>query len=357
MTKKIILAILAVLILVGAGGFIYFLNQISMPVSAKAEEKFFVIESGQGVHAISDNLKKEGLIKNSFIFETYLWFKKYGNKLQAGEYSFPQNLNMVDLSRILVSGEALSKERVIKIIEGWSSVEIAEYLADFYAEDNASSGKSEEALKKKFLTDFAESVSTTDSRELIPDKTYSFLADKPADQGLEGYLFPDTYRIYKNAEISTIVEKMLDNFSQKLTSEMKAEMERQGKTIFDIITMDSIVEKEVRGEGDRKIAAGIFYKRMEEGIPLESDATVNYITGKQALQPTYDDTRQDSPYNTYLNQGLPPGPICNPGLDAIEAAIYPETTDYLYFLTKPDGSTVFSKTYEEHLANKNKYLN
>jgi len=357
MAKKIIIAILVVILLVVVGEFIYFLNQISMPVSAKAEEKFFIIESGQGVHAISDNLKKEGLIRNSLVFETYLWLKKYGNSLQAGEYSIPQNLNMVDLTRVLVSGEALSKERVIKIIEGWNTLEIAEYLADFYAEDNANTGKLEEALKKEFMVDFAEAVATTDSRELIPNKTYSFLTDKPADQGLEGYLFPDTYRVYKNAEIPATIKKMLDNFDQKLTSEMRAEIERQGKTIFEIVTMASIVEKEVRGAEDRKITAGIFYERMKQGIPLESDGTVNYITGKQALQPTFEDTRQESPYNTYLNKGLPPGPICNPGLDAIEAAIYPENTDYLYFLTKPDGSTVFSKTYDEHLENKNRYLN
>lgn len=356
MTKKVILGILAVVLLLAAGGFIYFLNQISMPVSAKTEEKLFIIESGEGVHAISDNLKKEGLIKNSFVFETYLWLKKYGSKLQAGEYKLPQNLNMVDLSRMLVGGEALFKERIVKIIEGWSSTEIAEYLSEFYAEDNQGNGKSSEKLKAEFIDNFLEAVETTDSRELIPDKTYFFLADKPADQGLEGYLFPDTYRVYKNAEISSIIEKMLDNFGQKLTGEMKTEIEQQGKTIFDIITMASIVEKEVRTAQDRKMAAGIFYTRIENGIPLESDATVNYITGKQALQPTYEDTRVESLYNTYLNRGLPPGPISNPGLDAIEAAVYPEDSDYLYFLTKPDGSTVFSKTYEEHLQNKNKYL-
>lgn len=356
MIKKIILGILALIVFIGAIGFIYFLNQISIPASGKAEEKVFVIEKGQGVKEISANLKKEGLIKNDYIFQIYLWLKKYGYRLQAGEYRLPLNLNIVELSSQVVNGEALSKERVVKIIEGWSSVEIAEYLADFYAEDNGNTGKSEEALKEEFKSDFLKAVETTDSRELIPNKTYSFLADKPADQGLEGYLFPDTYRVYRNAEISSIIEKMLDNFDQKLTSEMRTEIERQGKTVFEIITMASIVEKEVRGTEDRKIAAGIFYKRMEQGIPLESDATVNYITGKQALQPTLEDTRKESPYNTYLNKGLPPGPICNPGLNAIEAAIYPEKSDYLYFLTKPDGSTVFSKTYEEHLANKRKYL-
>lgn len=356
MVKRVVLGIIVVLLIIIGAGFIYFLNQISSPPSSDSTEKFFVIKSGEGVKEISVNLKKEGLITNDFVFQIYVWVKRYGSRLQAGEYSFAQNLNIVDLARILVSGEALSKERLVKIVEGWNSQEIANYLVQFYLEDNKEQNRSPEELKEKFKTEFQKAVAVTDSRELIPEKTYSFLSDKPTDQGLEGFLFPDTYRIYKNSEISHLIEKMLDNFDLKLTEELKTEIEGQGKTIFEVVTLASIVEKEVRTAKDRKIAAGIFYQRLKQGMPLESDATVNFVTGKQALQPTIEDTKTESPYNTYLNRGLPPGPISSPGLDSIEAAVYPEDSDYLYFLTKPDGSTVFSKTYEEHLQNKAKYL-
>jgi len=356
MPKKIILIIVVIIILIAGGGFIYFLNQISVPVSGESSEKLFLIESGQGVKEISANLKKEGLITNDFVFQTYIWLKKQGSKLQAGEYDLPQNLNMVDLTRVLVSGEALSKERVAKIIEGWNNSEIADYLSQFYLEDNKDQNRSEEEIKEEFKTEFSRAVAVTDSRELIPEKSYSFLIDKPADQGLEGFLFPDTYRVYKKSETAHIIEKMLDNFDQKLSEDLRTEIKRQEKTIFEIVTLASIIEQEVRTVKDRKLAAGIFYKRLEQSIPLESDATVNYVTGKQKLQPSYKDTKAESLYNTYLHPGLPPGPICNPGLDSLEAAVYPEESDYLFFLTKPDGSTVFSKTYEEHLANKRKYL-
>jgi UPF0755 protein len=150
---------------------------------------------------------------------------------------------------------------------------------------------------------------------------------------------------------------MLDNFNKKLSIKMREDIKKQGKTIFEIITLASIIEKEVSKEEDRKIVAGIFYKRLKQGIHLESCATINYILGNNKKQLSFEDTRVESPYNTYLNKGLPPGPISNPGIFAIKAAIYPQETDYLFFLSKPTGETVFSKTFEEHNKNKRKWLN
>ena len=149
---------------------------------------------------------------------------------------------------------------------------------------------------------------------------------------------------------------MLDNFEVKFTDQMKEDAKNGNMSIYEIVTLASIIEKEVRTEEDRKIVAGIFYDRLNNNVGLQSDATVNYVTGKQALQPSADDIEVDSPYNTYKYRGLPPGPISNPSLSAIKAAIYPEKSDYFYFLTKQDGTTVFSKTYEEHLENKRKFL-
>ncbi len=170
-------------------------------------------------------------------------------------------------------------------------------------------------------------------------------------------MFPDTYRIFKNATAQDIIEKMLDNFDQKISSELRTEISKQNKSIFDIITLASIVEKELSADEDRAIAADIFYRRMEIGMPLQSDATVNYVTGKKETRPSVDDTHTDSLYNTYQNRGLPPGPISNPGLSAIKAVIYPKANNYYYFLTTEEGDVIYSRTNDEHAENKAKYLN
>jgi len=258
----------------------------------------------------------------------------------AGNFILKKNQNIREIVSTLTTGE-LAKEEEITIIEGWNIFEIAAYLE----EQNLFSAES-----------FVEAASTRDTRVIVADKSYDFISDKPANQGLEGYLFPDTYRIFADATASEIIEKMLDNFGIKFTEQMINDAKDGNMSVFEIVTLASIIEKEVRTNSDRKIAAGIFYDRMNTGVALQSDATVNYVTGKQALQPTLDDTKVDNPYNTYKYAGLPPGPICNPSLAAIMAAIYPEKTENFYFLTKPDGTTVFSKTYEEHLENKRKFL-
>lgn len=337
--KTVLLIIGVVICVVIIAGFAFFISRISMPASDSDEIVAFAIDEGMGVRAIADQLEREGLIKSAYIFEIYVWVSRYDDKLLAGEYRLAKNLSTVELTRELVEGE--TNEISVTIIEGWNLQEIARYLKE--------QGVFEEG-------EFLEIAKTADTRTVWPDITYDFLLDKPVDQGLEGYLFPDTYRIYKDATPDQVVQKMLDNFGLKLSSELRQKIKGQGETIHDVLTLASIVEKEVRTEEDRKIAAGIFWDRLAIGKPLESDATVNYVTGRDMLQPTYEDTEVDSLYNTYRYIGLPPGPICNPSLESIEAVLNPTETDYLYFLTKPDGSTVFSQTYQEHLINKNKYL-
>lgn len=337
---KIFLLILLVIILLAGGVLFYFFTELSKPVSDSPEEVFFTINSGENGKTISQNLKNQKLIKNAFVFLLYIYLDKSENKFIAGEYLLKRNYNVKEISKVLTSGK-VTNERIIRMIEGWTASEIGDYLE-----------KERIANKELFLS----KVNATDTRNIIVNKTYTFLADKPADKNLEGYLFPDTYRIFKNSTPVQIIEKMLDNFDQKLAEEMRQDIKSNNQTIFNIVILASIIEKEVRTDSDRKIASGIFWKRMANNIPLQSDATVNYATGKHELQPSSEDLETASPYNTYKNKGLPPGPICNPSLSAIEAAIYPENTDYLYFLTKPDGTTVFSKTFEEHLENKNKYL-
>jgi UPF0755 protein len=184
-----------------------------------------------------------------------------------------------------------------------------------------------------------------------------FIALLPAEAGLEGFLFPDTYRIFQNASKEDVIEKMLNNFADKLTLEIQEEITKSGRSLYEVVTMAAIIQKEVRGYEDMRLVSGLFWDRIKNRQGLESCATLAYILGVDKPQYTLEDTKIDSPYNTYQNQGLPPGPICNPGLDALKAAVYPEYSEYNFFLNRPDtGETVFSKTYDEHLRNKAKYL-
>lgn len=235
--------------------------------------------------------------------------------------------------------EAALADRSITVIEGWNNQQLAEKLA---------------ASQLGFTTkDF---LKATNKSKQIETK-YSFLIDKPDSASLEGYLFPDTYRFRASSSPEEIIEKMLNNFDSKLTTKMREDIKQQGKTIYQIITMASLIEKEVRSTKDMKMVSGIFWNRINNGQRLESCATLAYILGENKPQYSYEETRIESPYNTYINKGLPIGPISNPGLKAIEAAIYPTNNDYNFFLTRPDtGETIFSRNFEEHKANKAKYL-
>ncbi len=326
-----------------AGGiaFSYFLANLTPPQPASTDIKTFNVEEGMGVKEIAAALFREGLIKDTFVFETYVWLESAGAKLQAGRYSLSPRMSASEIVRIVSQGEALADEQSITILEGWRTDEIATYLENQGLVTSAA---------------FIDAAGTTDSRQLIPDVSYDFLVDKSNTAGLEGYLFPDTYRIFRNAESADIIEKMLDNFGRKVDADVRTTIAASGRTIFDTVTMASIIEEELTTDRDRKLAADLFWRRIGLGMPLESDATVNYVTGKSELQPSSTDVATEHPYNTYRNLGLPPGPIGNPSLGSIVAAADPEPNEFLYFLTKPNGEAVFSKTYEEHLQNKAAFL-
>lgn len=329
-------SILIGLVILSIAGLVFYGYQIFTPVSGAADKKPFVIAEGTGAHQISNDLSEAGLIRSKFWFETYVWQKKLDRSFPAGLYELSASMNIMEIAGLLTKPGG--SEKNIIIIEGWDNKQLADYLAT-------------EGLfaKEQFLQTVGRNLSAF-------KKDYDFLQDKPDNADLEGYLFPDTYRIFKNATVEQIVRKMLDNFNAKLTLDLRQEITKQNKSIFEILTMASILEKEVKTLTDKQIVADIFYKRLASGIALQSDATVNYITGKGVTQPSLNDLSVESPYNTYKNRGLPPGPIANPGIESIEAAIYPTANVYYYFLTTNDGQVIYSKTYEEHLANKRKYL-
>lgn len=339
--KIIILLIIIVVVLIGTAGFFYTQHQFRLPASSSDRELAFIVKSGEGVKQIAKHLEEENLIKSSFYFELYVWKEKLSQKLQAGEYLFRCNMTIPEIVEILVTGKVVSREVKVTIPEGLTIKKIGRILAE-----------SELLSFKEFW--FSSQVPILENQWLAK---YEFLKGVPQGATLEGFLFPDTYSLYKDATPKEILEKMLDNFDRKFTAQMCLDIERQGKSIYEIITMASLLEKEVRTYEDRQIVSGIFSKRVENNYPLESCATIAYILGADKWRYSYEDTRIKSPYNTYLNIGLPPSPICNPGLSAIKAAIYPEESDYHYFLSRPDtGQTVFSKTLKEHNINKTEYL-
>jgi UPF0755 protein len=297
--KKIILIIFAI---------IFILAIVFGLISSRCTgvEKLVKIEKGMGSDETAQKLKDEEIIKSKWLFVFYAWMKGYGNHLQAGEYLLNSKMGIPKVAKIIANGEVNENYVKVTIPEGWDIQKI------------------EARLKEN-------NVINKDAKISIEN---------------EGYLFPDTYYFYKNSSLDTVIKKMQDNFNQKVGRDTK----------YDILKMASILEKEVKSDEDRAIVSGIFWKRIKNNIALQSCATIAYILGVEKKQYSYEDTRIKSAYNTYINLGLPPTPINNPGLSAINAALFPKQTDYMYFLSASDGTTIYSKTFEEHNANKAKYL-
>jgi UPF0755 protein len=335
--KKIILTIV-ILVVAFLVALVWYKSQANY--KATSDIKLEVV-AGAKVDDIANNLWQVGLIKSPLIFKIEVRLAGKQDKLQAGNYVIKAGNDMSNIISLLVRGEVDYNEKNILIKEGMRLTEINKYLQD----------------NKMLADDCSPFFSTYISK--LPDnlKNYDFLREAPTKVDLEGYFFPDTYRVFADATCEELITKALNNFNNKFDAEMRAEVKRQNKTIFQILTMASVLEKEVKSEADMKIVSGIFWDRIKNGQRLESCATLAYILGENKPQYTLADTQIDSPYNTYRNDGLPPTPINNPGLKAIRAAIYPTKTDYNYFLSRPDtGETVFGKTFEEHKANKAKYL-
>lgn len=325
-----------ILILIVLLGWFYYAYTLNTPVSSETRVRNFAIQSGWGSGKISKELKEADLIRNVYVFQLHVWRNRIDSKLQVGEYALSESLSIKDIAQILSRGTGQTKEVTLTFIEGWTNKDFANYLAEKRI-----------ATPQDFYAIIQKKQAWWDS--------YRVLDSKPRNLDLEGYLFPDTYRIFRDASLFDIIEKMINNTENKITEEMRAEIKKQGKTIHEILTMAAILEKEVTSDADRKIVAGIFYKRLDIGIALQADSTVNYATGKSVARASAADLKVDSLYNTYKYRGLPPGPIANPSLSAINAAIYPTPNSYLYFLTTPNGEVIYNEDFDGHVEDKNRY--
>jgi UPF0755 protein len=335
--KKLLLLIVVLAALILAV-FIWYKSQVNYAIVADAR---FNVALGASVEQIADNLYQGGLIKAPWIFKAEVKLAGQQNKLQAGNYLIKAGSDLTDIIRLLARGEVDYDEKNILIKEGTRLKEINKYLQD-----------------NKLLADDCSALFSAYISKLPADlRDYDFLKEAPTKVDLEGYIFPDTYRVFADATCEDLIRKALNNFNNKFDAELRAEAKRQNKSIFQILIMASILEKEVKSEADMKIVSGIFWDRITNSQRLESCATLAYILGESKPQYSLADTQIASPYNTYRNDGLPPTPINNPGLKAIRATLYPTKSDYNYFLSRPDtGETVFAKTFAEHKANKAKYL-
>lgn len=318
--------------------FVWFMAALR-PVGNGTGTQSFTIATGEGVKVIANNLTAAGVLRNAFAFRLHVALERRQPDLQAGTYAVAPSMSAQDLLQLFVAGDATTREMTITTLGEWSIADIAAYL---------------EAQRLFPAEDFVAAASVTDSRTLIPDVTYAFLREKPATASLEGFLFPDTYKVFRDAKPADVIRKMLDTFEKKVYAPLETDFKTSARTFYENLTLASMLEREVIGDSDRRNAADVFLKRLRDGIALQSDATVSFAVGRATL--TAEDLAVDSPYNTYRYTGLPVGPIDNPTLSSIRAALQPEANPYYYFLTKSDQTAVFATTYAEHLANKAKYL-
>jgi UPF0755 protein len=329
--KKYFIA-LVLLIVIAASGLFYVRYRIYYSHGKSDNNIIFEIKKGEGNSEISANLKEKGIVSGKIYFWLYLKTRGLLNKILPGEYLLNGKMTIPEIAFIITNPEKGYKK--VLFPEGLTAKQMADELTD--------SG---------FDGDGFLNLVNNPPKEIISQ--FSVFFDKPTYASLEGYLFPDTYYFSKEATPEGIIKKILNNTDSKITSDIKDEIKNQNKSFFDVLAMASIIEKEVASDNDRVIVSGIFWNRITIGQPLQSDATLTYILSDTKGQHTFEQTRIASPYNTYINKGLTPGPISNPGISAISAAIHPKDTNYNYFLSDPStGKTVFSETLDEHNANK-----
>jgi len=313
-------------------------SDLDRPASYDDTPVTFVIEPGESAATIAASLEELGLVTDGELFRMFIGYHEIDASLEAGEYVLRPNMTMAEIAETLQ--HASIEEVTVTIPEGWRAEQVAQMLA----KENITDGDEFMALVRGGKFD------------------YSLLRDRPEESSLEGFLFPETYRIPAQAEAQDLIERMLSTLDERVTPEMRRLTVERGMTVYEVITLASIVEREAVVAEEQPLIAGVFLNRLEQGMYLRADPTVQYAKGYDATTgrwwapvTTEDWEAVDSPYSTYLYPDLPPGPICSPGLSAIQAVLEPVDTEYLFFLAKGDGSHAFAVTYEEHLQNQELY--
>lgn len=339
-TLIVISSIIGVMLIGVASVALYVWNGLRpAPAGAVVEVE---VAKGASPNRVAETLERQGIIRNSFLFKYYLRLQDEGPSFKAGNYELRPGMELDEIIAKLNSGETIQAETVrFTVPEGYTIVQMAEKLAAEGLVD-----------KDRFLE-------AASSQAMLTGSTAAgrITASDNKNQLLEGYLFPETYEMIKGSTEEDIIKRMmqeLDRKLQQLPEDWEEALEARGVSFHEMMTIASMVEREVVLPEERAVVAGIIYNRLGDNMMLQIDATVQYVLGKQKERLMESDLEIDSPYNTYRHTGLPPGPIASPSLAAIEAALYPADTKYFYYVTKKDGSQghYFSVTYNEHLKNK-----
>lgn len=339
---KIILATLGVILVAAAavlGGAAYYVYRQMQP-AAQEEAKRIVIPAGTGSSGIAGILAREGIIRKDWAFMAYLKVKDEGTRFQAGIYELRAGMTLDEIIDKLNRGEVVKEEMIrFTIPEGYTIAQIADKLS------------SEGYVDREAFLKLA------DSQE---GWAFARIADIPKDGSfkhrLEGYLFPETYELKKGSTEQDILTRLTAEWNQKLQQLPEGwenQLEKAGLTFHQLLTVASLVEREVAVNEERALVAGVIYNRLKQKMPLQIDATVQYLFDKPKERLFEKDLQIESPYNTYLHPGLPPGPIASPGLSSLKAALWPEASPYLFYVTKKDGSGkhLFAETFEAHKRN------
>ncbi|GGB49519.1 endolytic transglycosylase MltG [Fictibacillus barbaricus] len=339
----ILVLILAAVLLAAAGGYYYF-NKNTGALDSNNKEKITVeIPIGSSSATIGNELENKGVINNGDFFRLYTRVKGEGN-FQAGVYELSPSMNLNEIIAALKEGKMFKKpELTFTIPEGYNVPQIAGIISK-------ATGYEEAVIIKKM-------ADKTYLKQL--KEKYSILPDDILKEGLyyplEGFLFPATYDFeVKKPELTEIIEKMVEQSSAVLKKH-EVEIENSGYSLFELITLSSLIEEESQRDEDRKKIAGVFFNRLSQGMKLDSDPTVKYARKDFNVQVLYDHLEVDSPYNTYRYKGIPIGPITSPGEKAIEAALKPVKMEELFFYARPNGEVIYTKTLSEHNAVYKKY--
>lgn len=331
-------------VIFGQRVFSYYFDRAS---ATSGSPVLFTIAPDESADSVANRLADLGLIRSTVYFKAKVRLRGSDSKLKAGPHSLHSGMSVdeiLDTITVVVVADKPGTPGPASYVqfrtqEGWRTEQITQLMV-------------EKGLAK----------SPDQFRAALNDPSlarFSFLTGRPPGAGLEGFLFPDTYRVPQNTPPKDVIEQMLIDFDLRVPKQMRENLP-EGISFYEVMIVASIIEREAAIDSERSVIASVYYNRLRgvPPLPLQADPTVQYAIGQDGnwwpeLQPG--DLRYESPYNTYLRVGLPPGPICNPSLKSIQAALNPAHTDYLYFVATGDGSHAFARTYEEHLANVQKY--
>ncbi|MBL3642309.1 endolytic transglycosylase MltG [Peribacillus frigoritolerans] len=346
--KIIMITIASLIVLIGVVGLVGFLyiNSAMKPVDPDDDTiKKVKIPIGSSVNGISTLLEEQGIIKDARVFKYYIKFRNESG-FQAGEYKLSPSMPIEDIVTSIKTGK-LMKEAAMKITipEGKQLIQIADIIAGKTGED-----------PKKVFKKLNDKKFVNSMQEQFPQLLTSEIENEKVLYPLEGYLFPATYDFYEEKPtLESIVIEMLKKTEETLQA-YEGQMDKNDYSVHEMLTFASLVEEEATAQVDRGKIASVFYNRIEEDMPLQTDPTVLYAKGSHKSRVYYKDLEVKSPYNTYKNKGLPPGPIANAGTTSIDAVLKPEKTDYLYFLATPEGEVLYSKTLDDHNNKKAEHI-